>query len=1751
MADTEEARRVQALDRVLTRLALTSEASIPKVLERLLPAVIAELNVPSNLVLQKVIEILSHVNRIVSGAQSDAKIPVDALLDLCHSEKASQVARSYALMYIEKGLLREDARFQASRLTKILNLFASHFNASSAKYVLFRLVLVSLSSGGLGSGISMEDLNVSKSVQDRAEFVGFCVNFMLYQGPYNRNTETRVTSPGLSPDLMAMLQCQDETYENTVSRKVHLLKFLIKLDAEVELLTPLLLVAACDPNDAVSSLGDQLLRKKCAISNVKPLVDLEDHRLIHKLYLLFHGSLEQAPEVSKKIEPASLVVRLRILGCFIHSLRAANCFPLTVKTIFECLYSATSNARLKLVGMEYSIWVLQHASQDQLASLGPLVLKGLIKFLDQTQLNSYDRSSVRMREFSYEAISELGKRLPQAFANDVGIIGDLMRKITVEDEAVKVSAMEAMRLLASAYKSTGSDVKAKLEQMLTRNSVASPNESLRLLSIQWASSVFKTQELHGVYLLLVATADESIQIRDEANKLLRWNDLRDEARDKKLKTSDLVDYFFAKNPDLKSLEGERRTHQNVLLHMLRAIRCTRTGELNHSLETDLSYAPLIAHALQSKETALLIEAISSLLIEANADPPKFLCSEISKSFSDLKRLVGHTNERVRKGSARLCGFLSSALEPQESMKEMGQILEELEKMTVKKHLEKMHAVFLMVVYGFAWKSPEQGASDVTRFLNILKQHFDLSDMRYPLNGVVAEIAGITALCDVTTEEEVLAFKDNLKALAEKSPVPDTVSSALVSLGRLCRYNAPAREISSFLLGLIPAIKEEGTAFALGEAFTYVFGHEPNMREVLLFDQIVMEESLKECIYGAGSQDASEISEDSMKHCSELLDIILSKYVVHSDPNVRRNASVILLSIIKGTAAKSVVSAKILDIQSALLELVKDTNEITQEMASQGISIIYVVSEGESRSILVENLVEGLTAARLQPKKQKIDNNTELFEGDMLGKDPQGKKIQTYKHLCSIANDIGGGSDMVYKFINLFNEKSLLQSKKGAALGLRTISKIAENELAPLLPRIVPKLYRLLHDPSPGVQESMEMFWCSLVDNPTTTVTLHFPLIMEELLQQLTSNLWRNRQSSATALSSLIQGRTWAELQEYFERLWLGAFRVIDDIKETVRTAAISLAVSLQRTTARLCEDGNQEGDRSPAAIVFPTLLTKGITSAVKEVKSISLQVLYHLTKFSDKRLLSQYMVQISSCLLECLSGLESTSMNYIEQHADRVGIDKEELDNLRIQAANASMVGDMLDRISACADTEVLPDLSSKLSDLLKNGFGTNTRAGTARFLSSVTLRMRYDMKPCSKQLLRALSSSFDSTPAICRTYASSFAQLSKFSEEKHVDARMKRLIEAVQDEDSNIQRSGALYIIELCRQAPDVFARYKNRILPLSFCLMHRSETKVSSLFTNIWDEGAPSDSAAMRLYHLEIGELCVEGLKSDQWKTRKSSSIAVTKLVKKSSGMPLSNASVLCEALIACLGGRYWDGKEDCIHALSVLCSENADSVAKAPGIEKVLSALLSALKRKKTAIAACNAVSLLSASSGIGSSGDKALLILGQLLDLVLEGHDEEDEDEEASKKRLEKVRIAAIQCLTKVWGSLSSSTQASEITDRTLQVLKAAISNESEWRVRDTAVESAKSILSYSSLDLPQHSKWLCWICGNCLSSLGKEQREKSLTLLLQLLEVIVTKCSSSLQDGWATDAKEALTKKAAEVKPSSELHERFKVLLTKV
>ena len=95
-------------------------------------------------------------------------------------------------------------------------------------------------------------------------------------------------------------------------------------------------------------------------------------------------------------------------------------------------------------------------------------------------------------------------------------------------------------------------------------------------------------------------------------------------------------------------------------------------------------------------------------------------------------------------------------------------------------------------------------------------------------------------------------------------------------------------------------------------------------------------------------------------------------------------------------------------------------------------------------------------------------------------------------------------------------------------------------------------------------------------------------------------------------------------------------------------------------------------------------------------------------------------------------------MNYVEQHAERIGVDAGRLENLRVSAAKGSIMGDTLDVCARQVDVKSLEALVPVLSQLVKRGVGLNTQAGAARFISSLATRMGTALQPQSGALLKA-----------------------------------------------------------------------------------------------------------------------------------------------------------------------------------------------------------------------------------------------------------------------------------------------------------------------------------------------------------------------------------------------------------------------------
>ena len=130
---------------------------------------------------------------------------------------------------------------------------------------------------------------------------------------------------------------------------------------------------------------------------------------------------------------------------------------------------------------------------------------------------------------------------------------------------------------------------------------------------------------------------------------------------------------------------------------------------------------------------------------------------------------------------------------------------------------------------------------------------------------------------------------------------------------------------------------------------------------------------------------------------------------------------------------------------------------------------------------------------------------------------------------------------------------------------------AGNVLKPYLHSLVPKLVRYQYDPDKNIQEAMGNIWWSLMADPKKTIDEFYNDIILDLLTQSGSRLWRSRDSSCLALSDLLQGRKFDQVGRYLEKVWITAFRAMDDIKESVWNAGDSLCRATTSLSLRLCD----------------------------------------------------------------------------------------------------------------------------------------------------------------------------------------------------------------------------------------------------------------------------------------------------------------------------------------------------------------------------------------------------------------------------------------------------------------------------------------------------------------------------------------------------------------------------------------------------
>lgn len=641
------------------------------------------------------------------------------------------------------------------------------------------------------------------------------------------------------------------------------------------------------------------------------------------------------------------------------------------------------------------------------------------------------------------------------------------------------------------------------------------------------------------------------------------------------------------------------------------------------------------------------------------------------------------------------------------------------------------------------------------------------------------------------------------------------------------------------------------------------------------------------------------------------------------PSLRKAAVVWLLCLVQSCGHIEEAQAKLPACQAAFLRCLSVNDETVQEAASRGLGLVYEKGSRELKKDLVQNLVGTFTTNK-PGLAGNVSADTQLFEEGAL---PTGDgSVTTYKDILSLASEVGDSS-LVYRFMSLAANSSIWSSR--AAFGRFGLSNVlSDSSVDGYLadnPKLYPKLFRYRFDPNPNVQRSMNDIWTALVKNPSATIDKYFDAIMEDLLQSILTKEWRVRQASCAAIGDLIQGRSIEKYDQYLGQIWSLCFKVLDDIKESVRAAAAGLARVLSGILTRSLEGGGSSSKKAIGMLkdVIPFLFsTSGLESSAQEVQAFALVTLIDIIKKGSGRTLRPYIPEIIERIIGLLSTLESEVVNYLHLNASKYGTTEQEIDDKRLQMIRGSPLMDSIERCIDLLDEASMAELVPRLEAAMKTSVGLPSKVGCSRVLVSLSTRRMLLFQPYSGRFLALIEKHIhDRNETVMSSYAVASGYIARTATEKQL-LRLSQFCKNLYfsaDEDRN-RLASADIIHAISKHASDKFKSISSEILPLVFVAQHDSHQEVKRLYKETWEDNV-GGSRAVALYLKEIVELAQTHLESSRHVVKHTSATAIAEAIIAVAGsvdaLTLEQAKILWPALNKAIDGKTWEGKENVLRA------------------------------------------------------------------------------------------------------------------------------------------------------------------------------------------------------------------------------------------
>lgn len=867
-----------------------------------------------------------------------------------------------------------------------------------------------------------------------------------------------------------------------------------------------------------------------------------------------------------------------------------------------------------------------------------------------------------------------------------------------------------------------------------------------------------------------------------------------------------------------------------------------------------------------------------------------------------------------------------------------------------------------------------------------------------------------------------------------------------------------------------------------------------------------------------------------------LPVILSSVLTacaNTKPALRKSACIWLLSLAQFCSHLQPVRDRAREMHLAFTRFLADKDELIQESASRGLSLVYEMGDVELKEVLVKGLLKSFTdsSASTVYTSGSVEGDTQLFEPDIL-KTGEGS-VSTYKDVLNLASEVGDPS-LVYKFMSLAKNSVLWSSRKGMAFGLGSIlSKTSLNTLFSnnqlLSNRLIPRLYRYRYDPNTSVSTAMNDIWNALVPNNSDTIKQYFDIILEELLKGMGNKEWRVRQASTAALNDLLQVSTLESYGDKLEKIWQMSFRAMDDIKDSVRKEGNKLTKSLSNILLRTIDVKYSSSSPIKAEKVLQDLIPfllgpRGILSDAEDVKNFSIKTITKICKDGGSYV-RPFIPDLVENFVQMMSTLEPEAINYLLLNADKYNISPTELDARRLQAVGASPI---MQTIEKMLDNLRDPDMElfiKKLGSSIKKSVGLPSKVCGSKILVTMATDHLELSKPYGDQFLNiAISQLKDRNEAVSSTYATACGFLCRIatveSVERFAELINKYYFDHENYEDTKWRQIAAVASFSVATYSGDKFQSMSGIFLPLSFIGKQDIEPEVAKSFDKMWTEFG--NNRTIRLYLPELLAFYELHLQSTKFETRRAlaSSIGELALIvtggKGVSSTAIENLSEsdkkqllrLMKLLIVACKGKTWEGKEKVLGTLTEFAI-NASSLVKAD--EDVASELTKTFiteAKRRNKVYQKQAVKYLGkyiSEFPSETSVEVYIEIMKKILGL---NKSEDDMDTDSSDDETESARKRSkVETKTKMLAM--EKERLSYIENISLAFFEHPLNLSQE--VLNLYCEVVTQYLNQQEIDLTWASDvMICTSMSHILNSM-KEEREDATTLLFEVWKLLPQRC----------------------------------------